>query len=294
MINPEARHDPKDVVSWGRAAAMLYLNNEVPLCQSVCDIVKDKSVTTEHIQRILEVANITAYLAEYDRIEGPSKIVNFPGGPATLASVLACLNEEDEGDAMPHEDYDEAPKDYKAEKVAAHLEHFDGGQFEKTASAVEELSELDQIKVAYEKSDDLSDLFFKMDAAVNQLEEEIIKLSAAQYDLEQDLGAMLKEAASSGYSLGDIRRAASEATDPALDNMLVKTANKMVHLFPTEPDVVSSMQKVSGDKIVNPEHPLRTTFSSYRQVLDAIKTKTASIEVLKGHQEDIVRKKSRA
>lgn len=297
MINAEARHDPKDLLEWGNASAMLYLNKGHPLSQAVCEVVKNKSLTTEHIQRILEVANITSYLAEYDRIKGPSKVVVFPGGPATLAKVLDILNEGTKSESliaprreeeMPNKDYEDEPRDYKIEKAAAYLNLFENkGEMEKAASDVSSLEDLKKIKTGEISKESLEGLYFKVDGAIKQLEGEVIKLSSVQHELENKLFSMVKEAVHDGNSLGDIRRVSSPAEDIALDGIIMKVANSMTSSFPDQQTVSNSLNKISFDKEPDMEHPLRGSAVIYRKVLDDIRTKAASIDILRDHQKNI-------
>jgi len=283
MINAAARHDPEDLTRWGRAAALLYIRHGNPLSQAVYEIVKDKELTAEHVKRILEVANVTAYLAEYDRMSGSSRVVSFPGGPATFKKVLKLLGESSGEGAMHVKDYEDVPLDYRVARSAG--DHHD---LEKAAAQNVVLNSLDDIPVGAASADTLPTLYFKLGRAIDQTEGELLKLSSMRDELRQRISGMFKEAVNSGYSLGDIRRVANAFTDPALDNILSKVANEMTHQFPTQEHVDSSLKKVAHHREVNEAHPMRGTCEAFRMVRSDYRTKTAALSILKNQRSKVL------
>jgi len=282
MINAKARHDPEDLNVWGRAAAMLYINKAVPLSQAVYKIVKDKELTAEHIKRILEVANIAGCLEEYARLDSKSRIVNFPGGPATFDKVLKLMNKTAGESAMSHEDYDAAPLDYKVAKAVQ-----DTVGMDKAASERVIVNSLDDVSVGAGGHEDLNTLYFKVNSAIDTLNRDVLKLSSFKSDLEENITKMLKEAIMDGNSLGNIRYAACPQRSSFFDNALVKAASDS-SMFQTNDDVAASFKDVSYGSVPQEEHPLRTTTAAYTQVSRDLKTKLASIVILKRHKENIL------
>jgi len=285
MLNAKARHDPEDLNDWGRAAAMLYINKAASLSQAVHDIVKDKELTAEHLKRIIEVANVAAYLAEYDRMPGPSRVVMFPDGPATYQRVIALFEKTAGVSDMLNEDYASPPNDYKVEKLVR-----DVVGMEKAASDFSGITSLDDIAVGRSQVESLDSLYFKVNSAIDKLSGEVIRLGSLKQDLYDRLQTMLKEAIVDGNSLGDIRRTASPSRDSALDSLLVKVANSLSHTFPGEKEVLASFKSVSFGRVPSTTHPIRNTFAAYKQVLDDIRVKTASIHILKEKKNDILSK----
>lgn len=278
MVNLNARHDPEDLTKWGRAAAMLYISKAEPLSQAVFRVVKDKELTTEHIKRILEVANITAYLAEYERMEGPSRVVNFPEGPATLKKVLGLTGESPGEDAMHSKDYEEAPLDFRVAKAVR-----DSSGLEKAAAEQVMISTLDDVAVGTSAPVSLDSIYYKLNGAVGRTENDLMKLSSLRHDLQQRIFGMFKEAIRDGNSLGDVRMVSNASGNRALDGMLSKVANEMSQFF-TQADVDASMTKVSSHRIVNVDHPMRKTCDAYRMVCADQHTKTAALEILKAQR----------
>lgn len=283
MINASARHDPEDLTRWGRAAALGYIRHGKSLSQAVHEIVKDKELTAEHIKRILEVANVTAYLAEYDRMSGPSRVVTFPDGPATFKKILKLLGESSGEGAMHAKDYEDVPLDYRVARAAG-----DGQELEKAAAHNVVLNSLDEIPVGASSVDTLPTLYFKLGRAIDQTEGELVKLSNMRLELQRRISGMFKEAVNSGYSLGDIRRVANAFTDPTLDSILSKVANEMTQLFPTQEHVDLSLKKVAHHREVNEGHPLRGTCDAFRMVKSDLRTKTAALGILKNQRTKVL------
>lgn len=78
----------------GKSAARKYVSGHCPtLNEAVVDTVKHGGLSPEQVRRVVEFANVNAYLTEFNKEGGAHKYVEFHGGPANPAEVLRDLND---------------------------------------------------------------------------------------------------------------------------------------------------------------------------------------------------------
>jgi len=78
----------------GKAAAKKYASGRCPtLNEAVVDTVKHGGLSPEQVRRVVEFANVNAYLSEFGKEGSAHKYVEFNGGPANPAEVLRDLND---------------------------------------------------------------------------------------------------------------------------------------------------------------------------------------------------------
>jgi hypothetical protein len=252
MIDPNARIDPGKLEQLGTAAALLYCDCGTPLSQAVCQVVKDIALTTEHVKRILEFANVKAYLTLYEKADPDSigdgswmKYISFNGAPAEFGTIMDTLDSAStpEEVGMPsREDYEQEPLHYKAASFASTLPE---PAMQKEAS-LELEDEMPRVS--------LDTLYSNLGSAISKVDSDILKFANLVPDTEADFLKEAKQAVIHGYSLGDIRKVASSAPDQHLDRTLVNLATAM-DAFWDENMIRGSFEKVSALQPVK-DHPL--------------------------------------
>jgi hypothetical protein len=77
----------------GKQAAELWGEGRVKnLSEAVVQTIKTAGLSSEQVRRVIEFTNIDAYNNEFKKEGAPNKVINFDGGPADPAIILADLN----------------------------------------------------------------------------------------------------------------------------------------------------------------------------------------------------------
>lgn len=287
MIDPNARMTPSRLEQLGVAAALLYCDSGVLLSRSVAQVVKDISLTTEHLRRTLEFANIKAYLTQYERQEPYgsngdwTRYVSFSGGPALFEDVMDLLETDSSAKQeafMPHsDDYVEEPEDYKAVKLAS---QFSEPPMQKEASLELEDEEPPTVR--------LESLYSDLSGALSKLDDRILKLSNLEPDAQAEFLKDAKMAVLQGYSLGDVRKVASELPDTDLDRMLNGLAHDhLKSIFFDEENINASFEKVSSAQPVA-GHPIAQKFANWKEARCQLGSAQSAKKILKKKQAQVL------
>jgi len=261
----------------GKRAAALWADGEYPnLTSSVTCVVKEASppLSPEQVRRVVEFANVEAYLTEF-RKEGAHKIVDFgPDGPANPADVLRDLNDGGGTTVMDSGlgDYHRLPEKHASAEADALLE----SAFSIKAASVEYPEENPYGEVI-ELRDKVASAYENTSAQINGLEVIYADLSEKLYDL-------VKQAALQGTSLGEIVQAWSAVNDnpvfvkAAFDQFVPRLFNDGV--FSTLDEMGGSISKTAGARLVNVNHPLVDHYNDFCQTLE-------KLAGLREYQEDL-------
>lgn len=262
MIDSNARVEPSMLERLGTQAALLYCDCGLPLSHAVSRIVKDIALTTHHVRRIMEFANVKAYLTVYQRQDPTmsdgnwAKYVSFPDGPAAFEDIMGLLDQKpEEGEEMADQkDYAVEPEDFKVAKLAHRVA---GLPQEKVASLDDLDEETPRITI--------DGLYASLGSAISKMDDEILKLSNLVPESRKDFKKIVKEAVINGYSLGDIRKVASSIPDTDLDRALNEVAYEMKGTFWDDDEaIMSSFEKVSSLRPVA-DHPIAMKFAIWKE-----------------------------
>lgn len=284
MIDPNARVEPSVLERLGTQAALLFCDSAIPLSHAVARVVKDTVLTTHHIRRIMEFANVKAYLTLYERKDPVGsdgnwvKYVTFSGGPALFEDIMRLLDQKAEEASMAHRtDYEEEPQDHKAAKLAHRIASLPK---EKVASL--ELEDDEPPRVTIEG------LYASLGSAVSKMDDEILKLANLVPEAKSDFKKTVKEAVLAGYSFGDIRKVASAIPDRDLDRTLNEVAFNMRNSFLDDDAILHSFEKVSKLQPVE-DHPLAVKFAIWKEAKKKLATAQATKDILKKKQAETLR-----
>ena len=280
MIDPGARIEPRQLQVLGTGAALLYCDQGIPLSEAVYKVTQKVNLTTHHVRRILEIANVKAYLQQYER-KAPmgsdgnwSKYVSFPEGPALFEDVMGMLDATPVQEVKVAEtrDYDNEPESYK---VAHYVENLDLPELEKVAWDENSSEEMPKVS--------LDSLYSSLGTAISKLDHEIILLNNKEAEACSDFMRMAKQAVLEDYSLGDIRKVASLSPSTHLDRALNKLAHAMKSVFWTDDQIMGSFEKVSA-KQPAPSHPLTVKYAQWTEAAEQLDTAQRTKGVLERNQ----------
>lgn len=267
MIIQSAKLEPAELKEMSDTAALLYIEHNVPLSKAVFHVVREKDLTSEHLKRILRAANVRAYLMEYDRASPENRVINFEGGLADYAEILALYDTKEEK-PMPIDslsDYTAAPEDWKVRK------------------------ELDGLEVPAQetkKAADLSGLYFAVKAAEDKLQGQIVGLEERRSRLASELYGLAKEAMIADHTLGDIVRATASG-EGDLTGFIVKTAQGLPDKFWTDEEIAESLKKTSAAK-VDLQNPLRRKWLELSEVVKVAQLKIRTRDLLRIKKAEIL------
>jgi len=194
---------------------------------------------TEHIRRVVEMANNDLFQHMFKAASGNHRVINFSGGPADPAEVLRELNMAAK------------PKTAATAPLRSDLETYIAGQdslgdpFETVKTASEECASTTECYHDWQRARGLHEHFSSM-----------YDTAALRYD---DAGAALvkvaQQAIRRGASTADIVRAMSSA---ASHPELVKIASRYLTAYL---DVVPGVTKTAA--VVNETHPLVAAYRDF-------------------------------
>ncbi|RPH40310.1 MAG: hypothetical protein EHM87_22460, partial [Burkholderiales bacterium] len=243
----------------GKEAATRWGKIGGSLTDSVSVSVKHASsrLSPEQVKRVVEFANVNAYLSEFKK-EGTHKIVDFgDAGPANVADVLRDMN--DGGEAVTDlgiSDYSRVPE------KRAHAGSDD--RYLEEAFAV-------RSSMGYPEHNPLSDVIELRDKVAGDLSHTCSELSSMEVlcdvDLTDRLYTQVKQAAMTGTTLGEVVQAWSSVSDnpafvkEAFDRIVPRLLRDGV--FQSAGAIGDSIVKTAGARYVNTEHPLVGAYADF-------------------------------
>lgn len=254
----------EELETLGKKAASLYLNQGTKLNEAVVETVKHAGLSPEQVRRVVEFANQNAYLAEFRKEGSPHRVIEFAGGPADPGAVLQDLNDGGGGTVFDRglADYSAPPRETKLASAAAE-EAFEAA-----------LSRVDAPMLQANPLGELIELKDKLAAAHENQASILSGLEGMYMDLSELLYGQVKQAALSGYSLGEVLQAWEpfiksaeyiEAVFHLIGPRLVKEG-----VFPNNDVMSESIGKIASARMANPEHPLVTTMVELCETLDKL------------------------
>jgi hypothetical protein len=246
------------------------------LTAAVTNVVKTAGLSPEQVKRVVEFANTSAYLNEFRKEGSAHRVIEFEGGPASVADVLRDLNDGGGGSVFDRGtlDYQTPPSNAKvaAARAEAELTALFG-------SPAPDLPQENPLGPAL-------DLQTKVASAREHLLSQLSGLEVVYSDLGDRLYFQVKQAALRGMSLGDIVQA-WDSVAPSADH--IKVASSLVaprllkdEVFRNIGELHASIDKMGGARMVNPAHPLVGEFVEFCQALNKLaETRLARDELAK-------------
>lgn len=255
----------------GREAASMYSAHKGTMTDAVISVLhKEAGLSSEHVKRVIEVANNEAYRDEFDMMDGDHRIVNIDGGPADPGRVLREL-----------EMSDNAPALVKSAARAESLRPFIPGEDEFEGY-------FDQSKIAHEvplpeahPHSQLIDLRAKLASVKEHMTS---SLSAAEVDFDDAANIMygkVKIAVLGGMSPAEVSVMYQRVSpNPVFTKLALRLiSNKMdTEDIPAVPIVQGNIKQASS-RMINKKHPIINTF------LEFTKTASRRVELLEGLDE---------
>lgn len=246
-----------EIEAYAKEAARVFCEGECStLNQALVQVIKTAGLNREQVQRAVEMVNKEAYQRDFFSKTSSERNVEFSGGPARVAEVMAQLNAVPERiEVRGVSDYDNPPK-----QAEAGWDQFDR---DFALRQPEEPPIRDRLRECNKLASQLRDRLREADS----------HKSACESDLEYTKYSMtraVKEAHAEGLTLGDIVYAWSSLQPP---EVLVKKA--MSFVGPTvfamvrangDANNLSSHFKVAAERFaqpINPDHPLVTSFKDF-------------------------------
>jgi len=260
----------EDLEVMGKRAANIWAQGRFnDLTESVMCVIKEASLSPEQVKRVAEFANVNAFLTEFYKEGAASKYVDF--GESKLADPARLLQDlNDGGNSDPGElvdfqsgAYGEQPSQVKT----ASIEDDDWIQVFGDPAASKEYPMAEPYAEYWNYRDKLAGMRGHLAAQLSGLETAYLDVAGVMY-------GNTKRACMDGVPLGDVVRAWSSVND---DPILIKCAFEIVtpglvkdEVFRRFDDVGESITKVSSARVVNPQHPLVTSYQDYCEVLNKL------------------------
>lgn len=249
----------------GKQAASSYVSGHCStLTEAVTETVKHAGLSPEQVRRVVEFANVDAYLQEFKKEGSDHKVIEFQGGPANLSEVLKELNAGGGGTVFDRGrfDYESPPQD--TSKTASDNALRLG--FEETKLA--EMFQVEDRSLPYaEPFNEILDLKDKLASVYDSLSADITMLESDYLSASDELFNQVKQASLSGVTLGQIVNAWGAVTD---DPEFVKAAFVQLTprllengVFPSKAEIGESLTKTASTGVLNREHPLLSDFSQF-------------------------------
>jgi hypothetical protein len=257
-----------------QAAARWHAGEFATLTEAVTDLVKTAHLSPEQVKRVIEFTNTAAYLQDFKKEGAPHRVIEFAGGPADPSEILKDLNDGGGGTVFDNgSDYHMPPSKEASEKTAS--SHDENALAELFGNEPSE-----NIPYANPHSE-VIDLKDKLAAAADHLQSEISGLEVAYAELGGRVYYQVKQAALSGYSLGNVLQAWQEVS-PSDD--YIKVAFELISPRLLREEVFRSLEQMSAsvDKVasamVDTSHPLVQEFTEFCQALTTLAEKRAARE----------------
>jgi hypothetical protein len=258
-----------DLEVLGKKASAAWSDGEFKtLGEAVVSTVKHAGLSPEQVRRVVEFANTDAFLTAFHKLGSDHRYVDFGEGIlADPREVIRDLNDGGGGDVFDRgmNDYNNPPDEKRSSALVgdpeAELALF--AAFHKEASKTEYPMENPSGWV-WEVRDKLAGETEHLNSIVSGLE-------VAYQDCALNLCEQVKQASRNGVELGQIVRAWSAVTD---DPVYIKVAFQLVTprllndgTYRDLSHIGQSLEKTGSARIVNPEHPLVTSFADYCDAL---------------------------
>lgn len=263
-----------------KAAAQYTCGSCSTLNEAVVETVKHAGYSPEQVRRVIEFANVSAYLEQFNKLGSDHKYVDFQGGPASPSEVLKDLNDGgggtvfDRGDADYHQPpmHKSASETYAANRACMGLE--------KTASVLPNRAEeaFTALWATEDKPEpyadpwrDIADMREKLADTRDSLVSELNSLEVDYEDATAQLYHQVKQASLEGVPLGHVVQAWQDTCPEAgyVKEAFALIAPKLVEEgVLTNDGIGASLTKTASRfSAVNPEHPLLGTFVHYCDAL---------------------------
>jgi len=280
-----SRVAPETLEMLGRKASQMYQQGGTPLNQAIRELVaQHPELGNEHIKRVVEFANNVTFQELFQN--GADKNVHFEvADPGIILRDLKDGGSPAFAGQTMNNDYLTAPKqsgmqDAQLDDQLAGMFQIDNSQSVKTASEYPmisyDLREWDGLtnNVRANPLDELNDARTELEGTrsnlVSQYEATDLDLQDAQERLFQ---AVKQEVVNpDGAGLGGVVGALSKlASDELLEVILPPMASRLVEQGYQPKDLETSLEKRAG-AVVNPSHPLVTSFTDVVKLANQLST----------------------
>jgi hypothetical protein len=259
---------------FGKQAACQYVTGKAPtLNEAVVETIKHAGLSPEQVKRVIEFANVDAYLKEFNKEGSDHKYIEFDGGPADPSVILKDLNDGGGGTVFDRgtADYDQPPGQKAAS--AEEFEKVASVDFNPTETAYEQMWEAKNEQLPYANPlQDALNVREKISAIHENTNSELVSLEGMYLDLGDSLFKQVKQASLDGMPLSDIVQAWGTTTD---NPEFVKAAFALLSprllengVFSSKTEIGQSLTKRASAGIINEKHPLIKDFSDYCEVLE--------------------------
>jgi hypothetical protein len=257
---------------FGKQAASKYTSGSSPtLTEAVTETVKHAGLSPEQVKRVVEFANVDAYLQEFKKEGTDHKVIEFHGGPAKISEVLHELNSGSGGTVFDRGqfDYETPPQDVSktASDNALRL------GFEETKLAA--MFQVEDAPLPYaEPLTDALDLKDKLASVYESLSSDITRYESDYLEVSFELFNQVKQAALSGVTLGQIVKAWGEVIDEPefVKAAFIQLTPRLLEngVFPSKAEIGESLIKTASVGTINREHPVLAEFGSFCDVLSKL------------------------
>ena len=262
----------------GKQAASLHSQNKTKLSAAVVNVVGKEDLAPEHIKRVCEFANQSAYQNEWEK-GGSVRNIEFEGGPAHPSEVMRELHDGARQDAVRvASDYDSPPTKVASADSRVEQEIF-AGYTDSSPLPSEVPSGMG----------DLMDLRTSIVGAQDQIFSKVAGLDVTREQLELELGDEVKKAVLEGEELGKIASAWAHYAPATLwlkEAIKVAADRLVADGVRTYQQIHDSFEKTASQRIPNPEHPVVSRFIEFAKVASETSKLRSAVGVLEGKRRD--------
>ena len=270
--------DPERLRLLGKQASARHAEMGTNLSEAVVDVLRDEGgLNPEHVRRVAEFANNYAFEQEFTKSAAAHRVINFEGGPADSGRILQELRSgSDTGVGVTK------TAGRRLHASERYVPGADGyrmrvGSMTKTASAA---------SADYPYVNPARELFELRDLVKTAKEQMQARVISTQMAYEEAAAAMCKEARElvlSGHSPVEVARVYAErAPHPQFTKLALKLASRSVRDVPAV-----QMSKEASARVINPAHPLCTTFDHFVKVAADMFTSFAALDQLTERFSDV-------
>jgi len=264
--------DPERLRLLGKTASAKYVEGGVDLTDAVVSVLRDESgLNPDHVRRVAEFANNYAFEQEFTKSAADHRVIDFSGGPADGARVLQELRSgSDSGMAITKT---AGARLHASERF---LPGADGARarnrgMTKTAAATQP---------DYPHLNPYRELFELRDMVKTARDQMHARLMTNQVVYDEAADAMCKVARElilEGHSPAEVARI---YTDRSPHHNLTKLALKTVSRQVGDVPAVVMTKQASANQVINPAHPVCTTFDHFAKVATGLFATLAASESL--------------
>lgn len=248
--------DPERLRALGKEASAQYVNEGTSLSDAVVDVLRDESgLNPEHVRRVTEFANNYAFEQEFSKSAADHRVIDFAGGPADPAKILQELRSGSEtGMAVTKT---AGARLHASERFIPGQDglRMRAGQMEKTASAKQDYPWLNPARELFELRD-------MVKTAKDQMQARLITSQVAYDEAVDAMCKVARDVVLNGHSPAEVARIyADRSPNHNITKLALKEVSKRVTDVPAVP-----MTKQAEHRVINPAHPLCTTFDRFTKV----------------------------